>query len=227
MAKNKTTKEEQYNALFDEAEEASRPQMGLMSNHTWATDPKRLLFVMSRYKFVSRMLEGCGNVLEVGCADAFGTRIVQQTTKSVTALDFDPIFVDDVKKRLSPNWPLKTSVHNMLDGPAPGANYDGAYALDVLEHIDTEHEAEFVKNICNSISESGILIIGMPSLESQKYASTQSKIGHVNCKTGSELRECLNKSFNVVLVFSMNDEVVHTGFHPMAHYLLAVCCHKK
>jgi len=25
-------------------------------------------------------------------------------------------------------------------------------------------------------------------------------------------------------VFSMNDEVVHTGFHPMAHYLMALAC---
>jgi hypothetical protein len=25
----------------------------------------------------------------------------------------------------------------------------------------------------------------------------------------------------------MNDEVVHTGFYPMAHYLIAVCCGKK
>jgi hypothetical protein len=28
-------------------------------------------------------------------------------------------------------------------------------------------------------------------------------------------------------VFSMNDEVVHTGFYPMAHYLLAVCSHLR
>jgi len=25
----------------------------------------------------------------------------------------------------------------------------------------------------------------------------------------------------------MNDEVVHTGYHKMAHYLLALCCGKK
>jgi hypothetical protein len=25
----------------------------------------------------------------------------------------------------------------------------------------------------------------------------------------------------------MNDETVHTGFYPMAHYLIALCCGKK
>ena len=31
--------------------------------------------------------------------------------------------------------------------------------------------------------------------------------------------------FRNVFIFSMNDEVVHTGFYPMAHYLFALCCH--
>jgi hypothetical protein len=30
-----------------------------------------------------------------------------------------------------------------------------------------------------------------------------------------------------VFLFSMNDEVVHTGFYPMAHYLFAVCADRK
>ena len=30
-----------------------------------------------------------------------------------------------------------------------------------------------------------------------------------------------------VFIFSMNDEVVHTGFTKMAHYLLGLCCSPK
>lgn len=33
--------------------------------------------------------------------------------------------------------------------------------------------------------------------------------------------------FENVIIFSMNDEVVHTGFTPMAHYLLGVGTGKK
>jgi hypothetical protein len=32
----------------------------------------------------------------------------------------------------------------------------------------------------------------------------------------------MERHFRTVFIFSMNDEVVHTGFSPMAHYLLAV-----
>jgi len=65
--------------------------------------------------------------------------------------------------------------------------------------------------------------VGMPSLESQAHASPQSKEGHVNCKTGKDLKRLMQDYFHNVFLFSMNDEVVHTGFYPMAHYLIAVC----
>ena len=44
---------------------------------------------------------------------------------------------------------------------------------------------------------------------------------------GSELKSLLEQYFHSVFLFSMNDEVVHTGFYPMAHYLLAICSHKR
>jgi hypothetical protein len=56
----------------------------------------------------------------------------------------------------------------------------------------------------------------------QAYASPQSVAGHVNCKSGNVFKETMEKYFENVLLFSMNDEVVHTGFTPMAHYLFAI-----
>ena len=37
----------------------------------------------------------------------------------------------------------------------------------------------------------------------------------------------MQQFFHNVFVFSMNDEVVHTGYFPMAHYLLALGCTLK
>ena len=171
------------------------------------------------------MLSGKRRVLEVGCADAFGTRLVQQEVDSVTAIDFDPIFVADVQERLDPEWPLKCFVHDILESPV-AETFDAAYCLDVIEHIAPEREDRFITNILASLDPNGVLIMGSPSLESQKYASPQSKAGHVNCKTGAELKVFCQKYFGNVFIFSMNDEVVHTGYFPMAHYLLALCCNE-
>jgi hypothetical protein len=57
-----------------------------MINESWNQDPKRTLFTLARYKFVAKIFAGAGHVLEVGCADAFGTRLVQQSVKKVTAV---------------------------------------------------------------------------------------------------------------------------------------------
>src|SRR5262249_32289546 len=160
--------------LFDVREKHGISRLGLMVNESWNQDPKRTLFTLARYKFVAKMLAGRKHVLEVGCADAFGTRIVQQAVGKVTATDFDPLFIADVKDRMNSNWPLDAFVHDMLAGPVPGP-FDAAYALDVLEHIPEADEDQFIKNVLASLTETGIAIFGMPSLESQRHASPQSK----------------------------------------------------
>ena len=73
------------------------------------------------------------------------------------------------------------------------------------------------------VTRTGVAIIGSPSLQSQAYASEGSKAGHVNCKDGKEYKRVMERHFENVFLFSMNDEVVHTGFTPMAHYLFALC----
>ena len=84
-----------------------------------------------------------------------------------------------------------------------------------------------MNNIINSLNKNGSVIIGMPSIESQKYASKGSKLGHINCKNKSELKKFLKKYFNNVFMFSMNDEVLHTGFDQMSHYIIGLATNKK
>jgi 2-polyprenyl-3-methyl-5-hydroxy-6-metoxy-1,4-benzoquinol methylase len=219
-------KEEQYKLLFEVIESTGLNKFGPMVNQSWQQDPKRLLFTLARYKFVSKVLEGSERVLEIGCADAFGTRLVQQTTGEVTATDFDPIFIDDVNERMNPEWKMKTKVHDFLVSGLP-ESFDGVFCLDVLEHIEMSQEETFMRHVTDSLGENGVFVAGMPSLESQKYASPQSLAGHVNCKAGDDLKKLMKEHFHNVFIFSMNDEVVHTGFKPMAQYLLAVCCSKR
>jgi cyclopropane fatty-acyl-phospholipid synthase-like methyltransferase len=218
------TREPQYQFEVDRALSNGLARLGIMSNQRWHDDPRGLLFILSRYKFVAKMLAGKERVVEIGCADAFGTRIVQQEVGAVTATDFDPVFVDDARNRMdAEGWRCETLVHDILTGPVPPAGFDAAYSLDVFEHIAPEREDLFVQNIARSLAPHGAAIIGSPSLQSQAYASEGSKAGHVNCKDGKAYREVMERHFDNVFLFSMNDEVVHTGFAPMAHYLLALC----
>jgi 2-polyprenyl-3-methyl-5-hydroxy-6-metoxy-1,4-benzoquinol methylase len=222
MTERPETKEPQYGIVFDVVAKHGVTKLGLMANESWNQDPKRTLFTLSRYKFVAKMMSGRARVLEIGCADAFGTRLVQQEVGHITAIDFDPVFVADVNARADSAWLMDCFVHDILSGPVPG-KYDGIYSLDVLEHIDSKDEGKFMRHLLASLDPAGATIIGMPSLESQTHASPQSKAGHVNCKSGKGLKAFLDQYFQNVFVFSMNDEVVHTGYYPMAHYLIALC----
>src|SRR5205814_1256539 len=133
-------------------------RLGLRSSQSWHDDPKHLVFRLARYKFVAKMLAGSEHVLEVGCGDAFGTRIVQQSVKKISATDFDEVFVQDVKARMVDRWQFDVFTHDLLAGPVAGS-YDAVFALDVLEHIQAKDERTFLRNAFASLKEHGAAII--------------------------------------------------------------------
>jgi hypothetical protein len=200
--------------------------LALMTNQAWREDPRRLSFILARYKFVAKMLSGRSSVAEVGRGDVLGTRIVLQETHDVIVYDCDPIFIKDIEHRGDPRWPVKAQHHDILEAPLP-SRQNAIYSLDLIEHISVTQEGRLLRHLCDSLSDTGVLIIGTPSVEAQAYASPQSRIDNINCKSGRTLKALLKEYFHTVFIFSMNDEVVHTGFLPMAHYLFAVCSEPK
>ena len=204
--------------------EAKPLSMGVRTSHNYIEDPQRLVFSLSRYKFVAKMFEGFTNVLEVGAGDGFKSPIVKQHCNNLYLCD---ILEENLQAFKSTG--IKNThffLHNFIQTHTQ-KKFDGIYSLDVLEHIHKKNEKDFLKNICKSLKINGSLIIGMPSLESQKYASEGSKLGHVNCKSKKDLKTTLSKFFNNVYMFSMNDEVLHTGYDKMSHYIFALANSKK
>lgn len=198
--------------------------MGPWTSHIWRSDPRHLSFLLSRYKFVAKMLEGKKRVLEVGCGDAFGTQIVLQVVESVMGIDFEPLVLQDAAARYRGEGCNRVSflVHDITQAPAPEGPFDAAYSLDVIEHVPSEQEGRFLDNIIANLTPEGVLILGTPNVAASVHASKASLEGHINLKSASDLRSLLLARFENVFGFSMNDEVVHTGYSPMAHYLWAM-----
>ena len=109
--------EQQYQESIEEYKHREPEKLGLMSSWSFNNDPKRLAFVLSRYKFVSKMLEGATSVLEVGCGDGFGSRIVAQSVKKLTAVDFDKDLIESAKLTMSREWPFTIVEHDVLESP--------------------------------------------------------------------------------------------------------------
>jgi SAM-dependent methyltransferase len=191
---------------------------GGMTEFEWERDPRRLGFILARYKFVAKMLAGKRDVLEVGCADGFGSRLVRQSVKHLTAIDIEPESIEAAKRGSSAKWPVAFEVADFFNWRK---THDAVYALDVLEHIAPRSVDVFLTKMSLV---SLVAIIGMPSLESQVWASELSKQGHVSCMSEDALREHMQESFRHVFLFGMNDETLHTGFGPMCQYRFAIGC---
>ena len=176
-------------------------RLGANTSTIYQNDPKLLLFTLSRYKFVSKMFAGFENVLEVGCQEGFGAQIICKEVTAYLGVDFYLPHINSAKERnTAPN--AKYETYDMLNGPIE-RGFDGVFALDVLEHIVPEKEDLFLQNICGSLTPHGSVILGMPSFESQKYASKASKAGHVNCKNGENFKNLLKHYFHNCFLFSM------------------------
>ena len=199
-------------------------KLGLMSGKRWREDPRGILFTLSRYKFVSKLLQGKDQVLEIGCGDGWYSRVVKQTVKNLTLSDTDEIFLQNSKNR-EKIWKFDYLSHDLIISPTT-KKFDAIYLLDVFEHINKKDENIFLSNIAKSLKKNGVLITGTPSHEFQKYVKNPDPT-HVNCKTSKQLRSVLQKHFDNVFIFSMNDEIVHTGFEKMANYFFSLCLNRN
>jgi cyclopropane fatty-acyl-phospholipid synthase-like methyltransferase len=117
------------------------------------------------------MFSGFDRVLEIGCGNAFGSRIVRQEVKHLTATAFDAVFIEDARSRMRAPWKLTVMTHDLSNGPVPG-RFDGIYALDVLDHVPPKEEKKFIETMLRSLERHGVLIIGMSSQASAMRLSS-------------------------------------------------------
>lgn len=94
-------KETQYDIQFKTLEDLGPVNLGPTASHLWRNDARHLSFLLARYKFCSKILAGKKNVLEVGCGEGFGLRIVLQTVERIHGIDFDPLFIEWAEKQYS------------------------------------------------------------------------------------------------------------------------------
>lgn len=204
----------------------SEVTLGRYTSYDYVTDPKHFAMVASRYKFCAQMLRGCGAVVEVGCGDGFGSAIIASTVERLLCIDVVPDLIRENRARFDYLEHVTYECRDLLEAPLEGP-FDGAVLVDVLEHILKEEERVFLDHLVAGLAPHGVLIVGTPNVTAAQYASEYSRRVHVNLKSFDELRRTCEDYFHRVFMFGMNDEVVHTGWPAMCHYLWAVCTGRR
>lgn len=196
-------------------------QLGPWTSYSLIHDPKHMAFVLARYKFCAKMLQGKKSVMEIGPGDGFGLPMIAQAAEQVYAVDWDDRLLEGNARRLA-HLKNVTYLHLDLNNQTPDVTVDAAFNVDVIEHLEPPTEATFIENIVDCLTPSGVLITGTPNITASQYASPRSLVQHINLKSMDTLRELMERYFENVFMFGMNDEVLHTGYAPMCHYIWSV-----
>ncbi len=202
-----------------------RITLGPYASYWYQKTPRRFLNSMAYYKFATKMIGKEKRVLDIGCNEGLGTYVVAKECGFAKGIDFDKAAIATAKNNF-PEDIIEFDSKDILETPAT-TQWDAVINFDVIEHILPENTDPFLYSITSHIKDEGLAIIGTPSLISQTFASEISKQGHINIFSPERLEETMKTYFTHVFMFAANDELIHTGFFPLAHYLIAVGCQKK
>jgi cyclopropane fatty-acyl-phospholipid synthase-like methyltransferase len=199
--------------------------LGRYISYCYYKTPRRILHSMSYYKFASKLIGKGKKILDIGCNEGLGTWLLAKECGFAKGVDFDAQAIETAKSNF--NHPtIQFSAADIFEDQS-GEHWDAVVNFDVIEHIYPAHAEQFMEALKGKLSPTGLAVIGTPSLVSQQFASEIARKGHVNVYSPERLEEMMRKHFEFVFLFAANDEIVHTGYLPLAHYLIAIGCKKR
>jgi 2-polyprenyl-3-methyl-5-hydroxy-6-metoxy-1,4-benzoquinol methylase len=199
--------------------------LGKYASYWFNKTPRRMLYSLSYYKFAAKLIGNEKRVLDVGCNEGLGTWVIAKECGFARGVDFDEEAIHTAQRNFD-DPKIEFLSQDFLQ-VSPSAVWDAVISFDVIEHIFPENEPRFFEQLTANLKPEGLVVIGTPSLISQQFASEVSKKGHVNIYSPERLEKVMRDYFSFVFIFAANDEVVHTGYLPLAHYLIAVGCKKR
>src|SRR5436190_2013538 len=139
MIQHKKSAEEAHREAVELQGKNQPISLGPYTSHSLRTDPKHLCFVLSRYKFCAKLLQGKERVLEIGCGDGIGAPIMASSVGYLYAVDWDQNIIEDNQRRADFLSNCTFLHFNIVDRPF-GEIVNAIYMLDVIEHIETTVE---------------------------------------------------------------------------------------
>jgi cyclopropane fatty-acyl-phospholipid synthase-like methyltransferase len=224
MTQTQTTQEKERWEFMKELLGDYRTELGDHWSYNFRNDPKRLAFVLSRYKFSAKMACKKGKVLELGCSEGIGAPILAENMEGYVGVDLDRSAID-CAKNIFPSSKFQFLFDDFLNKQY--GSFDAIVSLDVVEHILPSFEDEYFMTVYQNLAPKGICVIGTPNITAAPYASKASQLGHVNLYSQDRLKSVMQRYFHYVFPFGMNDETMHTGFASMSHYIFCVGFEKR
>jgi 2-polyprenyl-3-methyl-5-hydroxy-6-metoxy-1,4-benzoquinol methylase len=193
-----------------------RVLLGPQASQQWLHAPEHLAMVLARYRAAAVLIGGAEAVLEVGCGEGIGARILAANRHEYLGIDIDADAIEVAMVAVDVgDWFVDFACTDLVDLRVP---YDAVVALDVIEHV--ADGTAFVAGLTDRLGSDGVCVIGTPNARFDHLASPASRAGHVATYTHDELFELMEQHFRVVQSFGMQDTALHLGHTEARHYLL-------
>lgn len=194
-----------------------------MGQNKWTLEnPLMTTIKYARYKFISKMITKNDVVLDVGCGTGVSSLFYAQNSKKVIGIDLLSDLIEVTNKKnltLIKGDIFKTSIALLKKKKISFISCN-----DFIEHFSEKNGLKLIKKFSDLLpKKGGTLIIGTPSIYSKKFRAKHNKKQHLHEYDPIELKTKCLKYFPRVFLFSMNDEVINTGFHKLSWFTFAIC----
>ena len=126
---------------------------------------------LGRYYFASNLLKNCEKVLDIACADGYGTKILSESVDYVVGIDRNEKYLNVAKTKYdSDNIEYKcidVDEETVLD------KYDGIVCFETLEHL--KYPERLLHNLYNILDKDGVMILSIPNSKYEIVENGQNK----------------------------------------------------
>ena len=157
---------------------------------------------LGRYYFAADLLKNYKKILDVACADGYGTKILSQNAISVVGVDRNENYLSVAKTKYN-NDNIEYECVD-LDSDTINGSYDGIVCFETLEHL--KYPYNFLKNLYEILDENGIIILSIPNSEYEIIENGKNKdFLHLHVFTYKDIVEKLqNVGFYINKVYGQS-----------------------
>ncbi|HEY0710299.1 MAG TPA: class I SAM-dependent methyltransferase, partial [Polyangia bacterium] len=162
-------------------------------------------------------------VADLGCGNGLSSYMYAHFARTVVGVDLyaDVAATRERWQRANLSF-LKADLVEGLPTALGQAGVTVVTAVDVIEHFHRPDGEAIIARAAELLPAGGMMILGTPSKFSQAYRSEGSRHDHHHEYEPDELRGLVDRHFQRTLLFSMNDETVHTGFSKLAWFFFVL-----
>lgn len=153
------------------------------------------------YKTIKRYLPKKGLILDLGCGEGYGTKIISQYVKKIIGLDIEKETIEHASKK----YQSKNCIFELYDGvkiPYKSNTFDAVISFQVIEHI--QNDLNYISEVYKVLKKNGIFIVTTPNkIYRIKPGQKVWNRYHIREYSPNELREILKTEFSNIEIWGI------------------------